>query len=108
MEVFLRNEKVPFDNKKDYDLRYFYVHDGRGYYTSGVAAQIMTLLLRDIQLERFNFPLWYDAVRGTKNPVVKGFIAEQILLNKIAMNGLPSVSPHLTRMDASPFTFRPV
>jgi hypothetical protein len=103
LETFLQNGTIEQENKREYDLRYFYVHGGCGYYTSGVVAQITTILLRRHRFTTFKGKLWYKVVGETNNPVVKGIIAEQICLNRIASSGFRIISNQLTDMDSMHF-----
>jgi hypothetical protein len=99
MAVFLRNGMVFHDSKRQYDLRYFYVHEGRGYYTSGMVARMIIILLRYHRFSIFDSVIWSGAVKGTKNLAVEGIIAEQICLNRIASDGFRALSPKLTDLD---------
>ncbi|PVF93480.1 hypothetical protein CPB86DRAFT_818794 [Serendipita vermifera] len=103
MGAFLRNSPTLNRDKTLYDQRYFYIQDGYTRYTCGAAAEAMTVLLRDYHSEDFDPIPWYDAVKGTNNPIVKGFIAEQVCLKQISMNGLNVVQPELTKMEAIAF-----
>lgn len=103
MGTFLRNGATLNTDKTLYDQRYFYIKDQHAYYTCGAAAEAMAVLLRDCDSNEFDPVMWYNAVKATNNPVVKGFIAEQICLKQISMNGLNAVQPELKTMKAISF-----
>ena len=109
MEACLQNAAISNDKhaKSVYDLRYFYVKEGRGFYTSGVAFESMLAIFRERRFQNFNSDGWYTAVSETGNPIVKGYIAEQICINKISAKGLPMVDAGLTMMEVTPFSVRP-
>jgi hypothetical protein len=107
MDDCLQGGLITIDHKSLYDLRYFYVQEQHGHYTCGVVFETMISLLREHRFQHFNSSHWYKAVSETKNPIVRGFIAEQICLNKISMDGLPMVASYLTRMEVVPFRAQP-
>ncbi|CAG8783491.1 134_t:CDS:1, partial [Acaulospora colombiana] len=54
MEAFLQTVPVFISDDTLYDHRYFYIHNGSGFYTCRVAAQTMTKLLQNHDLDEFN------------------------------------------------------
>ena len=67
----------------------------------------MMSLLRRYDGAPFWGDSWYSAVSQSTNPVVQGFLAEQICLNNIARNGLKAVHPQLGPMTIAIFRTRP-
>jgi hypothetical protein len=106
IEECLREDLVFDGHKELHTLRYFYTRQERGRYTCGVVARTMASLLREQKIKEFS-PLWHDGVRGATNPFLRAFLAEQICLSYISAHGLPTIIPHLTKMDAVTFTVRP-
>lgn len=103
MKACLRQATVTKDDRDLYDLRYFYVDEDQiGRYTCGVAFEAMLLALRT-RTEQFCVEAWYSAVRMSTNPVVQGFLAEQICLSSIAKAGLTVVDESLGRMETATF-----
>ena len=51
--------------------------------------------------------LWYDAVSGSSNLVVQGFLAEQICFSSIAIKGLPAIHSRLDQMLTASFDAPP-
>jgi hypothetical protein len=108
MRACVRGDAVGFDDRKLYDLRHFYVDDnGTGCYTCGIAFETMMSILRTHDDAPFLDQLWYTAVSRSANPVVRGFLAEQICLSYIAANGLKAVHPDLGRMSTANFGTEP-
>ena len=103
MKACLQDQAVPRDDRDLYDLRYFYV-DGKGvgHYTCGVAFETMMRILRS-RRELFCASGWYSTVRKSTNPVVRGFIAEQICLSSIANDGLTAIHDDLGPMATATF-----
>lgn len=84
-------------DKDDYDLRYFYFDEAIvGHYTSGVAFQsLMAIYRRQTDLARLPAETWYRAISKAKNPIVRGYLAEHVVLATIASRGLPAVDSKL-------------
>jgi hypothetical protein len=107
MEACLQGT-VTTDSTTLYDLRYFYVDEHRiGHYTCGVAFESMMLVFRKARFSNFCDHAWYLAVQSSENPVVQGFLAEHICLNRIQIRGLQVVHPDLGRMDQASFKTQP-
>jgi hypothetical protein len=108
MKACLQHRRVEVDDRALYDLRYFYVDEGRvGHYTCGVAFEAMMSVFRARE-EYFCSHEWYTAVRLSTNPVVRGFLAEHICLTSIANNGLVVVDKGLaTQMPVATFQTEP-
>jgi hypothetical protein len=95
------------DDRDLYDLRYFYVDQNRvGHYTCGVAFETMMLIFRT-RAELFCDQEWYSAVRKSTNPVVRGFLTEDICLASIANDGLKAVDKELSKMSTATFHMIP-
>lgn len=108
MRACVRGDAVLFNNRKLYDLRHFYVDEkGIGRFTCGIAFETMMSMLRSNDNAQFLNDLWYTAVSRSGNPVVQGFLAEQICLSYIAANGLMAVDPKLGRMSSASFETQP-
>ena len=108
MTACVRGDCVETDDRKLYDLRHFYVDAERiGRFTCGIAFEAMVSILRTHDNTPFVDDLWYAAVSESNNPVVQGFLAEQICLSHIATNGLMAVNPKLDRMSTASFKTRP-
>jgi len=108
MRACVRGDSVGFNIRKLYDLRHFYVDEnGIGRYTCGIAFETMMSILRTHDDAPFLDHLWYTAVSRSANPVVRGFLAEQICLSYIAANGLMAVHPKLGRMSTANFGAEP-
>ena len=91
-----------------YDLRYFYADDkGIGHSTCGIAFESMMAILRTQDVAPFMENSWYKAVSKSGNPVVRGFLAEQICLSTIATAGLMVVDRKLSRMTIASFEDEP-
>jgi len=72
------------------DYPYFYLENGCGRYTCGLARQGIVEFLR-IYAEKSVFlgPEWYLALRSFKNnPSVIGFTVEQMIISRLASSGL--------------------
>jgi hypothetical protein len=97
MQAFLRREESS-SNKKFYDLRYFYFDDQRvARYTCGIAFRALMAIYREANLTDIDTGHWYKTVRTSQNPVVRGFIAEQVCLAAIRRRGLSAVDPALNQ-----------
>ncbi|PVF91067.1 hypothetical protein CPB86DRAFT_803090 [Serendipita vermifera] len=107
MEACLRNGRVSSTETLMFDSRYFYIRNEIGYCTCGVVTKALMPLLRSRRFNCMDYRLWYDSLRESKNPIVKGFIAEQICLYKISISGLRAVDPDLSAMDMVNFAGRP-
>ncbi|KAF8343536.1 hypothetical protein F5887DRAFT_918364 [Amanita rubescens] len=108
MTACVRGDRVESDDRKLYDLRHFYVDTKRiGRFTCGVAFEAMMSILRTHDNTPFVDGLWYAAVSGSDNPVVQGFLAEQICLSHIATKGLTVVNPKLKQMSTASFKTQP-
>ncbi|KAM6502196.1 hypothetical protein JOM56_002173 [Amanita muscaria] len=109
MRECVRDESVTSDDRSLYDLRYFYVDKkGIGRFTCGLALERMMSMLRICDDVPFLDDLWYAAVARSGNPVVQGFLAEQICLSTIATKGLKAVNPKLGQMSTASFARQPV
>ena len=51
--------------------------------------------------------LWYEAVEWSNNPIIQGFLAEQICLSHIATHSLQAVHPKLDQMSWEIFQDKP-
>jgi hypothetical protein len=92
-----------------YDLRYFYFDDEDvGHYTCGFVFQVMISLLRQRPDVVLYGQEWYSAVKKCKNPVVQGFLSEQICLSAIGRHGLKALDPSLGPMYTTIFEGVPV
>ncbi|KAM6502225.1 hypothetical protein JOM56_002202 [Amanita muscaria] len=108
MRECVRDESVTSDDRSLYDLRYFYVDEkGIGRFTCGLALERMMSMLRICDDAPFLDDLWYAAVARSGNPVVQGFLAEQICLSTIATKGLKAVNPKLGQMSTASFSRQP-
>ena len=108
MSACVRGGRVTCNDRNLYDLRHFYVDAERiGHFTCGIAFEAMMSLLREYDDAPFLNQLWYNAVEQSRNPVVRGFLAEQICLSYIAANGLIAVHPNLGRMSTTSFEGEP-
>jgi hypothetical protein len=104
----VRGDPVAYDDRKLYDLRHFYVcDDDIGHYTCGIAFETMMSILRTYEDAPFRDISWYTAVSRSDNPVVQGFLAEQICLSYIADNGLMAIDPKIGRMSTARFLGQP-
>ena len=109
MRACVRGDPVSFDDRELYDLRHFYVdEEGIGRFTCGIAFEAMMSILRTSDNAPFLDDLWYRAVSRSDNPVVRGFLAEQICLSTITTNGLKAVDQNLGRMLTASFETQPV
>jgi hypothetical protein len=108
MRECVRGDPVTIDDRSLYDLRYFYVDENKiGRFTCGIAFECMMSILRMQDNAPFRDHSWYEAVSRSSNPVVQGFLAEQICLSSIATNGLMAVDPQLGRMSTAIFQKKP-
>jgi hypothetical protein len=108
MEQCIQGSHVTIDDRNLYDLRYFYVDtEGTGHFTCGIAFESMMLILRRQSDMLFLADSWYGAVLRSSNPVVQGFLAEQICLSSIAIKGLTAVHTELGRMSTAKFENEP-
>lgn len=108
MRACVRGDAVNINDRRLYDLRHFYVDEkGIGCYTCGIAFETMMSILRTYSDAPFLDQLWYTAVSRSTNPVVRGFLAEQICLSSIAASGLKAVHPDLGRMSTAYFDAEP-
>jgi len=70
------------------DFRYFYYRNGRGYTTCDFARQATANSLRSVyDLAEFLTPKWFDSLPSGSNPVVLGFLIEEMLLSWISVYG---------------------
>jgi hypothetical protein len=108
MQNCVMGHPVSIDDRTLYDLRYFYVDPWNiGSFTCGIAFETMMSSLRMHDTTQFKDDSWYLAVSQSSNPVVRGFLAEQICLSSIATTGLKVVDPKLGRMSHAFFETRP-
>ena len=112
MNACIQNQPVDHDNHQLYDVRFFYTQPsflrGRvGRVTCGLAYECMARLLLRHRFNEFGSDMWYDAVKASDNPVVRGFLAEQICLKHISTNGLTAVDMSLGRMNHRFFSIKP-
>ena len=108
MRNCVMGDPVSIDDRSLYDLRYFHVDKrGIGRNTCGIALETMTSLLRTYDNTPFLDDSWYSAVSRSANPIVRGFLAEQICISNIATNGLKVVHPKLGRMTTAIFETAP-
>ena len=108
MTACARGDPVTIDDRNLYDLRHFYIDEKRiGRFTCGIAFEAAMSILRTYDNAPFLDDSWYTAVSRSDNPVVQGFVAEQICLDNIASNGLKAVHPNLGRMTTARFEAEP-
>ena len=108
MRACVQGNLVEPNDRSLYDLRHFYVDEkGIGRFTCGIAFEKMMSMLRIHDTVPFVNDMWYTAVSRSSNPVVRGFLAEQICLAFIADNGLMAVDPKLSRMSTVNFDTQP-
>ncbi|KAF8804045.1 hypothetical protein BYT27DRAFT_7259493 [Phlegmacium glaucopus] len=108
MRACVRGDYVSCNDRTLYDLRHFYVDETDiGRCTCGIAFETMMSLLRTYDDAPFLDDLWYTAVSRSNNPIVRGFLAEQICLSYIATNGLKTVHPMLGEMRTGSFETQP-
>lgn len=108
MSACVRGDRVTYNDQSLFDLRYFYVDaEGNGCSTCGIALEGMVSILRAHSDAPFLDALWYEAVERSNNPIVRGFLAEQICLSHIATSGLQAVHPGLDRMPSASFDDKP-
>jgi hypothetical protein len=111
MSACLRHSVIDYyiSSRKDYDLRYFYEQKGVGCCVSGVAFLAMLQIYRDQMFNDFCGSEWYDAVQSfSSNKVIQGFLAEQICLTQIYLNGLRAVHQNLKQIgEMVMFTYKP-
>lgn len=99
---------VSIDDRTLYDLRYFYIdQQSIGSFTCGIAFETMMSSLRIHNATQFKDDSWYLAVSQSPNPIVRGFLAEQICLSSIAATGLKAVHQKLGRMSHALFETHP-
>ena len=81
------------------DWRHFYVEEGVGKSTCGVARKVAAGFLPQVSAgSTFLTPKWYNSLRLTRsNPSVLGFFTEQMLLSWISQVGCPNVGPSFAR-----------
>jgi hypothetical protein len=107
IKACLQHQPVQVDDRTLYDLRYFYVDADRiGHYTCGVAFVTMMRQLRS-RTEQFCREEWYATVQASKNPVVQGFVAEDICLAAIGKDGLSSIHDQLRQISTAIFEVKP-
>ena len=110
MRACVRGDRVPsnLNDRSLYDLRHFYVDTEEiGRFTCGIAFEAMMSILWTYDDAPFLDGLWYEAVERSDNPIVRGFLAEQICLSHIAAHGLLAVHPKLDRMSSASFRDKP-
>jgi hypothetical protein len=108
MTACVRGDAVAVNDQRLYDLRHFYFDTQRtGHFTCGIAFEAMMSVLRRQVTASFLDSLWYRAVERSNNPVVQGFLAEQICLSYIAANGLMAVDTKLGPMATATFSEQP-
>jgi len=108
MRNCVRGYPVSIDDRTLYDLRYFYLNQRSiGSFTCGIAFETMMSSLRMHDTTQFKDDSWYLAVSQSSDPVVQGFLAEQVCLSSIATTGLMAVHPKLGRMSHAFFETHP-
>ncbi|KAF8327351.1 hypothetical protein F5887DRAFT_1274679 [Amanita rubescens] len=108
MTACVQGDHVTTDNRSLYDLRHFYVDTEQiGRFTCGIAFETMVSILRMDDNASFLGGFWYTTVSQSDNPAVQGFLAEQICLSHISINGLKAVHPELGRMSIASFNTQP-
>ena len=87
------------------DHRYFYIEDGYGRYTCGLARQGIIAFLRMYAEENiFLGHEWYLALTAFKNnPSVIGFTVEQMIISRIAARGLDWGDDYIPPAHVTPF-----
>ena len=75
-----------------YDPRYFH-QKKTWHYSCGMARQALILVYRRHQFDKFQFNQWFNIICGSNNPVVQGFLVEQLCLLVIARDGLRAIAP---------------
>ena len=87
------------------DHRYFYIEDGYGRYTCGLARQGIIAFLRMYAEENiFLGHEWYLALTAFKNnPSVIGFTVEQMIISRIAARGLDWGDGYIPPAHVTPF-----
>ena len=77
-----------------YDLRYFSFKDDIAHSSCGIARYTIMTIYRTHRFEWTDFSTWSTAIWKSQNPVVEGFLAEQLCLLVIKRHGLLVVSDH--------------
>lgn len=90
MGACLRGDKITKFSNRVFDHRYFYVtKDHIAHCNCGVAFQVMAGIVREHEFSAFSGPQWYSTVElSSSNPVVQGFLVENVCLSRIAADGL--------------------
>jgi len=78
-----------------YDPRYFYQKE-TWHYSCGMARQALISVYRRHQFSKIQFSEWFDIICESHNPVVQGFLVEQLCLFVMARDGLHAIAPHGT------------
>lgn len=82
-----------------YDPRYFHRKETWHYqtetwhYSCGMARQALMSVYRRHQFKKIQFYQWFDIICESDNPVVQGFLVEQLCLWVIARDGLRAITP---------------
>src|SRR5947207_9950492 len=79
-----------------YDHRYFYIDANGGHCVSGLARNAMARFLREYNSGMFLEQHWFTSLPDTKNPLMQGFIVEQLILSTISLNGFNRYKPSKT------------
>ncbi|KAM6491977.1 hypothetical protein JOM56_012615 [Amanita muscaria] len=108
MTACVRGDRVTSNDRSLFDLRHFYVDaDKIGRFKCGIAFEAMMSILWTYDDAPFLDGLWYEAVERSDNPIVQGFLAEQICLSHITAHGMRAVHPELDRMSSASFKDKP-
>ncbi|KAF8228860.1 hypothetical protein L208DRAFT_1402992 [Tricholoma matsutake] len=110
MGACLRGDKITNFSNHIFDHRYFYVtEDHIAHCNCGVAFQVMAGIVREHEFSAFSGPQWYSAVElSSSNPVVQGFLVENVCLSRIAADGLRVIDERLGKMGHSVFHHQPI
>jgi len=99
MESCILELPVGYVDRDLYDPRYFYQKE-TWKYSCGMARQTLMSVYRRHQFSKIQFNEWFEVICRSRNPIVQGFLMEQLCLVIIARDGLRAIAP--TGIEALP------
>jgi hypothetical protein len=89
MKDFLLQNKVSNTSPELYDHQYFYINKSKGHIVCGLVRDTVSSVLRNLGRDIFLGNEWLMNFHNFKNnPIVLGFIIEQLCITRISREGL--------------------
>ena len=99
MESCILELPVGYVDRDLYDPRYFYQKE-TWKYSCVMACQTLMLVYHRHQFSKIQFDEWFKVICRSRNPIIQGFLMEQLCLVIITHDGLHTIAP--TSIEALP------